>query len=297
MLPNEVLIIDDSDDVKTAELINDLSDAFSRKNISLKYLRGNVGKMSISNARNIGIDASDGEIIFFIDDDVILEKHYIKEILKVYDVNPGAKGVQGFIVNLPFNPLNIYHLLFNSINKVFFLQYYEKNKCNRSRGLSYPYSPNGIIECEYLHGSNMSLKREVLINFRFDNYFTFKGRSLGEDVRLTSKISDYYPHSLFMNPDAKVCHMSFPGKIDKDSIILFTLYFTHILVTPNMYSLKKLVLAFWRILGRFISEAVYFLASKNIYMFLYLAKSYLLAFVHFDEVIKGDFSFCKHELK
>lgn len=290
-LPYEVLVVDDSDDTKTEELLKYLDHAFLNRGIVLRHLPGNKKNMSISNARNTGVEASNGEIIFFVDDDVILEKRYIEEILKVYDTHPMAKGVQGFIVNLPFNPLNIRHLIFNSMNKIFLLDHYEKNKCSRQRGLCYPYSPAGIIECGWLHGSNMSIKREVFENFRFDDYYTLKGRSIGEDVRLTSKINSSFPHSLFMNPKAKVCHIRFPRKIDKYSIYSINVYFFYRFITAHERTFKNMALAFWKLLGRLIVPGIYFLFSKNVHELFWLIKSYLFAINHLNDVKKGDFRF------
>jgi len=290
-LPDEVLVVDDSDNTKTAELAKDLNNIFLSKGIVLRYLRGDNKNRSISNARNIGIDTSNGEIIFFIDDDVILEKHYIEEILKVYDINPKAKGVQGFIVNIPFNPSNIRHLIFNSINKIFFLSHYEKNKCSRQRGLCYPYSPEGIIECEWLHGSNMSVRKEVITNFRFNDYFTLKGRSIGEDVRFSSKINFHFPHSLFMNPKAKVCHMHFSRKIDKYLIYSTTAYFIYRFISTHEPTIKNVILAFWNQFGRLIVNVISFFVSKNANALFWLIKSYIFAIKHFSDIKKGDFRF------
>ncbi|MGB9914284.1 MAG: glycosyltransferase family 2 protein [Candidatus Bathyarchaeales archaeon] len=295
-LPDEVLVIDDSDDTKTAELVKKLSNAFLSRDIVLKHLRGNNKSRSISNARNIGAHASNGEIIFFIDDDVILERHYIKEILKVYDASPTAKGVQGFIINIPFNPLNIRHLIFNSMNKIFFLSHYEKDKCSQGRGLCYPYSPERIIECEWLHGSNMSVRREIFTNFWFDDYFTLKGRSIGEDVRLTSKINFHFPHSLFMNPKAKVCHMHFPRKVDKYSLYSLTAYFIYRFIATHKLTIKNMTLAFWTQLGRLIINGFSFLVSRNIHALFWLVKSYLFAINHLSDVKNGDFQFINSTL-
>jgi glycosyltransferase involved in cell wall biosynthesis len=292
VLPDEVLIVDDSNNTKTAELVNDLSDVFFSRGIVLKYLQGNKENMSISAARNIGIEASTGEIIFFMDDDIILHKNYMEEILKLYKTNPMAKGVQGFIINFPFNPSNIRHLIFNSVKKVFLLDYFEKNRCTRRRGLCYPYSPEGIIECEWLHGSNMSFRREVLANFRFDDYVTLRGRSIGEDVRLSSKIYTYYPHSLFMNPQAKACHIQNPRKIDEYSIYLTISYFIYRSMTAQGSILRNTARACWSSLGRLIIDGgSMLLVSKDIRAFFCLMKSCLFAINHFENVRKGDFRF------
>lgn len=291
VLPDEVLVVDDSDTSDTSKLVNDMKDVFLRKEIILRYLRGNKDNVSISNARNIGIDASSGEIMFFMDDDVILEKNYIEETLKLYKSYPTAKGVQGYIVNIPYNPSDICHFIVNSVKKVFFLDYFEKNKCTLRRSLCYPYSPQGIIECEWLHGSNMSFRKEVLEKFRFDDYSTISGRSIGEDVRLTSKIYRYYPHSLFMNPQSKVFHAQNSRKTNKYPY-LTALHIIHTSITAPELMFKGIARAFWKLLGCLIVDGgLTLLVSKDARTFFCLVKSYLYAIAHLGTVIRGNFSF------
>jgi len=284
--PDEVIIVDDSDDFKTAELANVLRDAFSNKGVELKYLQGRKGTASISNARNIGITTSKGDIIFFIDDDIILKKNYIEEILKVYNMKPTAKGVQGFIIN-SFRPFGLRHILINSLRKVFFLNHFEKNKCTLRHGQCYPYAPEGIIECEWLHSSNMSLKKEIFTYLKFDNNFTFKGRSVAEDARLTSKVYKLYPHSLFMNPNAKVYHSPPVKKISKRHILTSVLFLIHTAFCNP--SFKGIIRGFWTFLGHFLTYGAYLLSLRDPNIFFYLIKCYFIVINHLKNIKRGDF--------
>jgi glycosyltransferase involved in cell wall biosynthesis len=98
-LPEEVIVVDDSDDDETLKLVRENSDFFSNKGILLMYSRGNRDDRSISAARNIGATKSTGEIVLFLDDDVVLDSKYIEEVLKTYEEYPEAKGVQGYMVS------------------------------------------------------------------------------------------------------------------------------------------------------------------------------------------------------
>ena len=117
-LPEEVLVVDDSDDDETAKLISENHNVFLSKGILLKYLRGNKENRSISAARNLGATTSTGEIVVFIDDDVILDNKYVEEILKTYEEYPMAKGVQGYIVKGGMTISNFQGVLLNSINRI-----------------------------------------------------------------------------------------------------------------------------------------------------------------------------------
>jgi hypothetical protein len=124
-----------------------------------------------------------------------------------------AKGVQGYIVNSLLAFSNFGNFVLNAVKRIFMLDHVEKNKCF-IRGLVYPYSPDKILQCEWLHGSNMSFRKEVLRCFRFDE--KLRNHSIGEDVTFTSQIRERYPDSLFMNSQAKVLHTwTTERKLDK----------------------------------------------------------------------------------
>jgi glycosyltransferase involved in cell wall biosynthesis len=290
--PDEVIVVDDSDINETEKLIRDNHSVFLSNGIALKYLRGNRENRSISAARNLGAAESIGEIVFFIDDDVILYKDYIEEILKTYKEYPGAKGVQGYIINEALALLNFKNFLLNAVKKVFMLGHIEKNKCTLQWGLTYPYFPDGIIECEWLHGTNMSLKKEVFTSFRFDE--NLRRRSIGEDVDLTSRIHKHYPHSLLLNPRAKLLHIQTPKKEKVDEYVMYSKipYIVYLMAKNQKVTLKKIMRECWFLLGLFIVDGIVPLFfSKDAEAFFCLAKSFFSTFSHLVYVRKGDFRF------
>lgn len=290
-LPEEVLIVDDSDNDETAKMIRDNYSVFLNKGITLKHLGGKKEDRSISAARNRGIVESSGDIIFFIDDDVILYKNYIEEILKIYEEYPMAIGVQGYIVNGVFAFLNFGSFVLNAIKKVFQLDHNEKNKCTVRMGLTYPYSVDGVIQCEWLHGTNMSFKKEILADFRFDE--NLKKYSIGEDVDLTSKISERYPNSLFMTPKAKLLHLWIPPqKLDKSRTYTNIPYLVYLNVKNQEPTFRNVLRSSWFFLGLFIVDGgVPLLCSKDAQTLFCLIKSFFSTFSHLGDVKKGDFRF------
>lgn len=175
------MVVDDSDNNDTSKLIRENYDVFANKGIELKYCRGNEKNRGLTAARNIGAAKSVGEIVFFMDDDVILDSKYVEEVMKTYDEYPRAEGVQGYIVSGGMTVKNLRTILLNSMGKVFCGDYLEKDKCSFGRGASYPYFPDKIIQCQWLHGSNMSFKKEILQSFQFDENLkgTFNRRRCG----------------------------------------------------------------------------------------------------------------------
>ncbi len=95
VLPKKVIIVDDSKNQETAMLVSKIAGDFSRKNIEIEYVRGK-GK-GLAEARNIGLAHSTCEIHVSLDDDVVLDENYLKEILEFHARHPDALGVGGYI--------------------------------------------------------------------------------------------------------------------------------------------------------------------------------------------------------
>ena len=290
-LPQEVIVVDDSENDETSKLVRENYNLFLSKGTLLKYLRGDEENRSISAARNLGATKSTGDIVFFIDDDVILDNKYVEEILKTYEEHPMAKGVQGYVVSGGMTLSNFRSILLNSINKVFFMDHTEKNKCSLRMGLTYPYSPDKIIQCQWLHGTNFSLKKEVLQRFRFDE--NLKKRSIGEDVDLSYRIYKRYPNSLFMNSRAKLIHISAPkAEAGKSIIYCGTAYFVYLFVKNYEQTIQNKVLFLWTLLGRLIVGCgLYLIVSRDVKSIFWSIKSYMCTLNHFNDVKKGDFRF------
>jgi len=192
--------------------------------IVLKYIR-NIQEKSAAIARNVGVQYAVGDIVLFLDSDVILEKKYIEEILKVYQEHPDVLGVQGFITNN-----RKYTRLNNIVRRLFFQSHLEKNRCRVlvSTGTTYPYELDHVISCEWISGSNCSFQKRIFSAFSFDEQL--KKYSYYEDVDLSYNISKKYPSSLLMTPYARLTHMeSTEGRIlGKESINrkeIYRLYF------------------------------------------------------------------------
>lgn len=293
-LPNEVLVVDDSDNDGTLNVVSEKRDVFLREGILLRYLRGNKERRSISAARNIGAMKSIGEIVFFVDDDVILDNEYIEEIMRTYERYPTAKGVQGYISGGYTLP-NLRSLLLNSINKLFFLNHVEKNKCTYRLGLTYPYSPDKVIQCQWLHGSNMSLKKEVFQSFSFDENLI--RRSIGEDADLTYRIYKQYPNSLFMNSRAKLIHARPAERIEYSAaskLLAYSgmAYFVYLFVKNYKQTICNRLLFLWNSLGRLVEDcSLTLLVSRDARLVFWYVKVWISISHHLNEVKGGDFRF------
>jgi cellulose synthase/poly-beta-1,6-N-acetylglucosamine synthase-like glycosyltransferase len=193
--PIEIIVVDDTPTEVIKVVAHKYKLKFKDVDSKLIYIK-KPRERSAAIALNIGSKIARGEIIMILDSDVTLHHDYIKKIVEVFKKNPTALGVQGWIVNTPRN-----HLLIRVIKTIFRLQHYVKDSCKL---WEYPYLLTHVIPCQYLHGSNMAVKRDVLTKFSFDE--TLKKSSPGEDLLFSHSIYRNYPDSLYISPHAKCLH-------------------------------------------------------------------------------------------
>jgi glycosyltransferase involved in cell wall biosynthesis len=146
----------------------------------------------LSNARNAGIDESNGEIIAFIDDDAYADPHWIEKIIENYQ-DPNVVGVGGQIIphwestEPSWFPKEFYWIVGCSYSEV------EKKREVR----------NPI-------GANMSFRKNVFEKagkFRTDIGRYGKMLLSGEEAELSLKILNQIPDSkMIYEPEAIVYH-------------------------------------------------------------------------------------------
>lgn len=201
--PLEVIVVDDTPTNVIEKVCEKYYDKFKRLNIKLVYVR-NYKEPSLTIARNIGVSIAKGDIILFLDNDVVLYDDYIEEMLKVFRENPNVLGVQGWKIPKTFPQSSkdlLRYFVLNGIRKLFLIQHYGVNGC---KIFEYPLTLTRITNCESLSGSNMAFRRAVFNEFKFDENL-LKYAYL-EDMLFTHSIYKKYPRSLYITPHAKCIH-------------------------------------------------------------------------------------------
>ena len=177
----EILVIDQTEnhDDETRQYLDSI-------NGEIKYIY--LSTPSLTKARNLGIDSSSGEIIIFIDDDVILEEDFIFQHVQAhskYDV------VQGRVIEGDSQPSDKPHW----VNR--WIKYSGSNNCIKEGRIN------------VVTGCNFSIKRSVVDKVGYFDEF-FSKLALRED-------SDYglrcYKKGMAMgfSPEAKLIHLSSPS--------------------------------------------------------------------------------------
>jgi len=242
--PFEVLVVDDTPNDTIKIVCKRYETKFKNINTDLRYLR-NPRHQSAGVARNVGIENTGGDIIFFLDSDVILYKECVENILEVFNDNPEALGVQGWIINYRIYGNNIYY--YPLFAKIFCLKRNVKNSC---KYFEYPIILTKIINCATLHGGCMAFKKNVLSEFRFDE--NLKKYSYMEDNLLSHSILQKYPNSLFITPYAKIIHkVSETGRMEDKALSKHQESCRKYVLT-KLFGFKGLLIYYWQNIGNSI---------------------------------------------
>ena len=249
--PTEIIIVDDSTSDIVEKYIHAQKDEWASKKVKLKYIKNTRGK-SLTKARNTGADVAMGEIICFLDDDVILDEKYISEIVSYFVHNPKIIGVQGYVTNT-YIPKNFIEIC----NKIFMLNHLEKNRCRvlKSSHLTYPkYCPDKPISCEWLSGCNHAYRKTVFSEFKYDEKLI--EYSLKEDADMSYRIYNLYPNQLHLIPSAKCIHnVSSVGRMPKISSLYMEYGYLSYFYYKNMHkSILESICFKWSMFGKVIKN-------------------------------------------
>jgi len=258
--PDELIIVDDGNLNS-----NQLDEILAKTKVKFVYLK--KSKPGLAKSRNLGIQKAIGDIIMFLDDDVILDKDYVMNILEVFENDKSNKigGVGGDIVNTPDDS----HFYFNKIQKVMkkiFLISSDEQGTILPSGFDVPVGRvNYRKKVDILAGCNMSYRRIAIDSIDpFDeNLHGATGYSHGEDTDFSYRISRKY--ELIVTPLAKIVHLGSPtGRMTQRE-------FTSHMISNRSYFLNKnmpktalsRLCFFWAMFGLFCMTILRFFRKPN----------------------------------
>lgn len=198
VVPHEIVVVDSSRKKVLDSLIRE---TFPHAACNIRYFHY---KGSNNMARNMGIRQSTGDILFFFDDDVVLDKDYVKEIMKVLerDKDDNIAGVTGRITNIP-RDMPVFSTAFR---RVFFLGYFGDGKFLPSGIATSVQHMNKITQTSFLSGCGMAYRAKIFRNFSFDEDLgRHSGYCYRDDVDFSYRVSRKY--TLIYTPFAKLQHL------------------------------------------------------------------------------------------
>lgn len=204
--PDQLIVVDGGSE--TVEGLTSNCD-----NLSIKYLR--VYPPGLTKQRNAGVKAlrSDITLVGFLDDDLTLEKDALEQMLKYWETASPEIGGSSFNLyhNVAPKPPNRFKTIFHRL----FVTGGEKGKILRS-GCNTILSP--VYEdtyVEWLSGGATVWKREIINNYKFDEWFAGYGHY--DDVDFSYTVSHCY--KLIVLSKAKANHYMRP--INKKKYYIF----------------------------------------------------------------------------
>lgn len=213
----------------------------------LHYLHTNPG---LTYQRNVGIAHATGEVIYFFDDDVILDKAYLYEMSAIFQHHPEYAGGMGTISNVKRGSWR-----YQLFRRFFFLPRERASGTFTWSGMpTHPYGTHQFKVVEVLGGCCMAFRADVLKKHLFDEQF--HGYAYMEDSDIARRIS--YESPLFFNPRAQLQHLESPVARDRliDNSAMF-IYNYRYLFFKNFYMHNRLkIVAHWWSLGGLFLEGI-----------------------------------------
>jgi len=250
--PDETIVVDDSVSGETKQLVENLREKFRARQSSIIYVTGR--KEGLPAARNLGINLSRGQILIFLDDDIIMARNVISILSTFLMNNIQAKGASPRVKNIASSSTP-HRSLVNAFRKAFGLDYLVPNKLGATQvGTSiFPSIVTTRITAARLFGCCFAFRRDVFKSRGFDT--KMKGYAYGEDFEFSYWVNLTYPMSLFVLPEAVVWHKEAPevgidAKRQTESYLFYKTYifFKHF----YMGRLRYLILFLYSLAGQLI---------------------------------------------
>ena len=189
--PDQLIIVDQS--------------KLSAEDVILQCITSSVAKKlyvwdpiltGLTAARNLGVKMATGNVLLFLDDDVLLDQNYTRSILSIYekDMSLCIGGVGGLVTNFKFT---------SDLGK---LSRFSLTGPWSSEHNFWYHKGGSLLETRFLSGCNMSYRKEVFESLMFDERLS--GICMGEDLMFSYEVSKTY--RLIMTPDAKLKHLVTP---------------------------------------------------------------------------------------
>jgi GT2 family glycosyltransferase len=202
-LPDELIIVDQSADDLSCLAINNKLSKF--KQIKLIYIH-DPKLLGLVDAKRVAINHASADIVCFLEDDVVLEADYLKQIELGFIKDSNMIGCSGVITNPP--KVNfLYKFLFVIFHRGIF-----KDKRIGVHG-NYSGYGNRLIESDMLSGGVSAWRREVFDNVKFD---VANGFHMFEDIDFSTRVARHFGNRLFINPNARLAHYCSP--INRDAL-------------------------------------------------------------------------------
>jgi GT2 family glycosyltransferase len=199
--PDELLIVDQSAGEDSLLLSQEMCGAVP--GMTLTYIHDPT-VTGLVDAKRVGSSRAAGDVICFLEDDVILEPAYFAEIAAGFRTRPDMIGCSGIQTNPPrTSPLYV------AAHDVFFRGIFRDGRVRHT--LEALDGRAGLIACDVLSGGLSCWRRHVFVQVTFD---VANGFHLLEDMEFSTRVVQAFGHHLYINPRARLEHVGSPVNRD-----------------------------------------------------------------------------------
>ena len=301
LLPLEVIVVDNAIHRDAENVVNGLKSSFNKNKVSIYYFRNKENSGAI--ARNIGASKAVGDLVAFLDDDVILDKNYYYEIHKIFLNFPNALGVHGHDKIGFSSAVKIYNE--SLVSKLIYFwerlfaisSYFEDNKSRVLPSLCvtnpHPKNFNSAIQSEWVSTCAGVFSKKVFERFQFDSQF--KKYSWNEYVDFSYSIYCENKNSLFVIPSATYIDVvTNVGRLEpKELIYMAEVYDLYIFFKRIDLTLINIILYSWSKFGRMIYNLLRILVrhpTKPVFLF-YQLHAPLYVLMNIKKIKNGNLDF------
>ncbi len=201
-LPDEIIIVDASQTIELSEYLNGWG---GKQRVGLSHIRSKPG---LPYQRNLGISKALGQIIFFFDDDIVLEPNYIEEIVKIFEADSAGEigGVMGDIYE-ERKARQTWPWWHNLLRRLFFLSHFGYGQFLLSGNVTWPWGLDEVCRTEFLCGGQVAYRRSVFDKVLFGEDLKGYASGMGryEDVDFSYRESRLYQN--IYTPAARCWHL------------------------------------------------------------------------------------------
>lgn len=249
-LTDELVVVDSSDNENVCHYLESIEVP-----CEYRYLHTAPG---LTYQRNIGVKNSNGDLIFFFDDDVELNPNYIGLVEKVFEEDASHLiGAVGGRISNSLNPGKVTFLFwlkrkfFNTLRYIFMQSDFGSGMFRYSGMPTHPHllQDSRYIEC--LSGCCMAFRREVFRSAQFDEKLS--GYGLMEDADISKQVLDA-GYKIYFEAFAILTHKVSPqdrlkiGQLAEMAVINYAYLFQK---NKHQQLMRKLAY-YWALLGLFL---------------------------------------------
>jgi GT2 family glycosyltransferase len=253
-LPNELIIVDQSIGKVSYNTVKDVYIAFDIVP-KLVYLH-EPEVNGLIEAKQRGIQVAKGDIISFLEDDIVLHPQYFKNTLSIFKSNQKIMGCCGVMSNIHSGIL--YEYLFKLFHRgIFYDSRLNMGKNRDCQGVGI------LLQSRYLSGGISCYRKNVFDSVKFDTINDF---FMLEDIDFSTRAADFFgDEHFFISTNMCLDHNMSPinrarlkERWQRKLREYITFYKKH---SDKPWSLVNLI---WLLIGMFGESVVSSVLSKNI---------------------------------